>query len=88
MKDQGANLLDRERELEAIAAAVNAGRQGQGVLAVLEGSAGAGKSALLGVAAETGSVAGMRVLSARGGNWSRDSRSASSDSCTSLCSAS
>jgi DNA-binding CsgD family transcriptional regulator len=37
------------------------------VLALLEGSAGAGKSALLGVAAEMGSVAGMRVLSSRGG---------------------
>jgi DNA-binding NarL/FixJ family response regulator len=37
------------------------------VLGVLEGGAGAGKSALLGVAAETGSVAGMRVLGARGG---------------------
>jgi DNA-binding CsgD family transcriptional regulator len=65
--DQGVNLLDRDGELEAIAAAVDDGRLGRGVMAVLEGGAGAGKSALLGVAAETGAAAGMRVLSARGG---------------------
>ena len=67
MRDLEATLLERDREIATIAAAVDDGRQGRGVLAVLEGSAGAGKSALLAVAAELASTAGMRVLRARGG---------------------
>ena len=48
--------------------------QGRGVLAVLEGSAGAGKSALLAVAAETGISGRACACSARAvGNWSRAS---------------
>jgi len=66
MWDRDTRLLERDREIAAIAAAVDGGRQGRGVLAVLEGSAGAGKSALLAVAAERASTAGARVLTARG----------------------
>lgn len=60
-------LLERERELEAIARQIEAARNGDGSLLVVEGPAGIGKTALLGAAAELAREAGMTVLAARGG---------------------
>ena len=57
-------LLERERELFALSALVEAAGRGEGGVAAIEGSAGIGKTRLL---VETRSRAGpgMRILSAR-----------------------
>ncbi len=59
-------LLERERELAELAAAVKAAAGGEGSLVVLVGAAGAGKSALLGAAAEIARGRGLAVRRARG----------------------
>src|SRR4051812_17016961 len=59
-------LLEREGELEAIAALVDAAAAGSGGLIVLEGPAGVGKSALLRRAAGLARERGLAVLRARG----------------------
>jgi DNA-binding CsgD family transcriptional regulator len=65
-------LLDRDREIGTFEAALSAARQGNGRVVVLEGSAGTGKSALLAAAGELAANAGMRVLSARGGELEQE----------------
>jgi DNA-binding CsgD family transcriptional regulator len=62
-------LLEREAQVAALQAVVDAARNGEGRLVVIEGSAGIGKTRLL---AETRVIAGsaeMRVLAARGGEF-------------------
>ena len=64
-----ALLLEREAQVAALQVLTDAARTGDGRFAVIEGSAGIGKSRLL---AETRAIAGslgMRVLAARGGEF-------------------
>jgi DNA-binding CsgD family transcriptional regulator/tetratricopeptide (TPR) repeat protein len=62
-------LLEREDQVAALQALIDAARSGDGRFAVVEGTAGIGKSRLL---AEARAIAGsspMRVLAARGGEF-------------------
>jgi DNA-binding CsgD family transcriptional regulator len=59
-------LLERDRELLVLAAAVTAACEGAGRVVVVDGPAGIGKSRLLAEAIARGRDAGMRVLAARG----------------------
>jgi hypothetical protein len=59
-------LRERETELEAISAAVDAVAEGRGGLLVVEGPAGIGKSALLREARRMAGDAGVPFLAARG----------------------
>ena len=59
-------LLERDRELSELQAVLHAAIAGRGQLAVVEGGAGAGKSALTAAASDNAATAGPRVLSARG----------------------
>ena len=61
-----AGLVERERELEAVAAAIGGIAEGAGGVVVAEGPAGIGKSALLGVARERVAAEGVPMLTARG----------------------
>jgi hypothetical protein len=63
-----AELLERELEIEVLEAALAAVVAGAGRLAVIDGAAGIGKTALLRERAHAGGVA---VLSARGGELER-----------------
>jgi DNA-binding CsgD family transcriptional regulator len=65
-------LLERERELAALEAAVATAARGVGALAVVEGSAGIGKTRLLAAARRAARERGMRDLSARGAELERD----------------
>jgi DNA-binding CsgD family transcriptional regulator len=60
-------LLEREAQVAALQALADAARGGDGRFAVIEGSAGIGKSRLLTEARAIAGSAGMRVLGARGG---------------------
>ena len=59
-------LLERDRELERIEAALASARDGTGVAVIVEGSAGIGKTALLANASARATASGMPVLAARG----------------------
>jgi predicted ATPase len=59
-------LLERERELASLWEVVEAGREGGGALALVEGEAGIGKTSLLAQTALRASAGGFRVLRARG----------------------
>jgi len=59
-------LLERERELASVESALGRAASGSGGVMVVEGVAGIGKSALLGVAERHARDAGLRVLQARG----------------------
>jgi len=63
---------EREGELAAIRAALEAAGSGHGRLVVFEGAAGIGKSSLLGAARSEASDRGFTVLSARGAELERD----------------
>jgi predicted ATPase len=65
-------LLERERELEALAAAVGAAADGTSGLVLVEGPAGIGKSRLLAAARMLADERGLRVLAARGGELERE----------------
>jgi len=67
-----ADLLEREDEFERLTAHIDAALAGDGSVVALEGEAGIGKSVLLTGASEHAAEAGMRVLSARGGELERD----------------
>jgi class 3 adenylate cyclase/DNA-binding CsgD family transcriptional regulator len=67
-----APLLERESDLAALRALVDAARNGDGRFAVIEGSAGMGKTRLLAEARAMGAGMGLRVLSARGGELERE----------------
>src|SRR5690242_1776777 len=58
-------LLEREREVERVQAALRAAGKRAGGAVVIEGAAGMGKSRLLEVAASRATELGFRVLSAR-----------------------
>lgn len=66
-----AELLERESEVEQLAAAIDAALAGEGSALALEGQAGIGKTSLLADASRRACDAGMRVLSARGGELER-----------------
>ena len=65
-------LLERRADLAALSALLDAAREGNGRLAVIEGSAGIGKTRLLGEIRAKAEKLGMRVLSARGGELERE----------------
>jgi DNA-binding CsgD family transcriptional regulator/tetratricopeptide (TPR) repeat protein len=67
-----AVLLERDFECDQLAAAVDAALAGDGAVVALEGQAGIGKSSLLAYVAQCASDAGMRVLTARGGELERE----------------
>jgi DNA-binding CsgD family transcriptional regulator len=56
--------LEREREAAAVAHAVRRAREGEGGAVLIEGSAGIGKTALLGWSSEHAANEGLQVLSA------------------------
>jgi DNA-binding CsgD family transcriptional regulator len=62
-------LLERDAELAAIEAAVDAARAGTGAALLIEGAAGIGKTRLLSCAAERAAAAGMTVLAARAAEY-------------------
>jgi DNA-binding CsgD family transcriptional regulator len=59
-------LLEREAQVAALRALVDAAENGEGRFAVIEGSAGIGKTRLLAEGRAIAAAAGMRVLAARG----------------------
>jgi DNA-binding CsgD family transcriptional regulator len=65
-------LLERSEELARIESALAEARAGRGTFAVIEGSAGIGKTALLGAARTAAAGGGMRVLRSRGTELERD----------------
>jgi DNA-binding CsgD family transcriptional regulator len=65
-------LLERDDELEVIAHALDRAVEGEGGLILVEGEAGAGKTALLGAAGDLAREREMGVLRARGGEFERD----------------
>lgn len=67
-----AGLLERDAECNALHAALAAARSGAGSMVLVEGEAGAGKTALLEHACDEAAASGMTVLRARGGELERD----------------
>ncbi len=65
-------LLEREDELERLRRVVATAERGDGALAVVEGEAGIGKTALLDTVCADGIERGFFVLRARGGELERD----------------
>jgi DNA-binding CsgD family transcriptional regulator len=65
-------LLEREAQVAGLQALVDAAGSGGGRLAVIEGSAGLGKTRLLAEARRIAGSAGMRALSARSGEFEGD----------------
>jgi DNA-binding CsgD family transcriptional regulator len=65
-------LLERGEELATIEGLLDATEAGSGGVIVIEGEAGAGKTSLLGAAAEMAARREMLVLRARGGEYERD----------------
>jgi predicted ATPase len=69
---QVTELLERERELAAIEAALAEAAAGAGALVVIEGTAGIGKTRLLAAARRAAGEHGMRDLAARGAEIERE----------------
>jgi DNA-binding CsgD family transcriptional regulator len=65
-------LLERQRELQALSRSITAAGQGKGQLVVVEGTAGIGKTRLLAAARAEGQRTGMQVLSGRGSELERE----------------
>jgi DNA-binding CsgD family transcriptional regulator len=65
-------LLERQQELRRLDSLLIALRDRRGEVALIEGPAGIGKTVLLDVLASRASVAGTRILRARGGELERD----------------
>ncbi|MGH3263632.1 MAG: AAA family ATPase, partial [Trebonia sp.] len=70
--DPASGLHERETELAALSASLDAARSGAGGLVLLEGPAGIGKSRLLAEARAAADARGMAVLAARGIDLERD----------------
>jgi DNA-binding CsgD family transcriptional regulator len=68
----GTTLLERERELARIGAALSEAADGRGRAVSIEAGAGLGKTGLLREARELGGTAGLTVLSARATELERD----------------
>jgi predicted ATPase len=68
----GPALLERDRELVMIRAAINAAADGHGGVVWVEGPAGIGKTSLLRAAGEHAREAGLRVLRARPAELERE----------------
>jgi DNA-binding CsgD family transcriptional regulator len=66
---RGTDLIERDAELAAIDAALEAAERGTGGVLALEGPAGAGKTALLRAALARAEARGMSVLSGRAGEF-------------------
>jgi DNA-binding CsgD family transcriptional regulator len=64
-----ALLLERDAQVAALQALTDAAQSGDGRFAVIEGTAGIGKTRLLAEARAIAGTAGMRVLAARGGEF-------------------
>ena len=64
--------MEREADLEGVAAVLHRAREGRGGVLVLEGPAGIGKTAILAAAAARAASEGMRVLRARGAMLERE----------------
>jgi DNA-binding CsgD family transcriptional regulator len=65
-------LLERDGERDVLARSVADAAAGRGGAVIIEGPAGIGKSSLLDALAERASAAGVRVVSARGGEMERE----------------
>src|SRR3954467_9941769 len=65
-------LVEREREVAALAALLDAAPGGEGRVAWIEGPAGIGKSTLLSEARRHAADAGAHVLAARGSELERE----------------
>jgi DNA-binding CsgD family transcriptional regulator/tetratricopeptide (TPR) repeat protein len=65
-------LLERDAELAAIEASLRATAAGEGSLLMIEGDAGAGKTALLDEGVGRAERLGIRALRARGGEYERE----------------
>jgi DNA-binding NarL/FixJ family response regulator len=65
-------LLEREREVAALAATIAEAAAGRARVVLVEGSAGIGKTRLLGEARRLAADAGFRLLAARGGELERE----------------
>jgi hypothetical protein len=65
-------LLERDRELALLRASIEAARDGQGAVLLVEAPAGLGKTGLLRAAIELAGARSLRVLLARGGELERD----------------
>ena len=65
-------LLERERELAAVTATVDAAAAGRGAVLWVEGPAGIGKTRLLQAARDHALLHGVRVLRARGNELERE----------------
>ena len=61
-------LLERARELDAVDALIERAVDGDGAGLLVEGHAGIGKTSLIAEAGERARAAGLRVLSACGGD--------------------
>jgi hypothetical protein len=59
-------LLERERELERVDAALRSAGAGSGITVVIEGEPGIGKTSLLAAARERAAASGIAALGARG----------------------
>lgn len=70
--ETATSLLEREAELATIEQLLDAAEISSGGVIVIEGEAGAGKTSLLGAAAEMAARREMLVLRARGGEYERD----------------
>ena len=68
----GDGLLERDREVGSLSAALAHARAGDGALVVVEGAAGIGKTRLLDLARAGAVAEGMSVLHATGGELERD----------------
>ena len=67
-----APLLERERELDGVRAALDRLADGQGSMLLIEGPAGIGKTRLLAAAADLGRSEAALVLEARAGQLERE----------------
>ena len=66
------DLVEREREVAALAALVDAVPAGEGRAVLIEGPAGIGKSALLALGRQRAAEGGALVLAARGSELERE----------------